>query len=262
MITKKIFVSLIVMFSFCFSVVSNAMDVNPSKSNNWDNILKSYRYDEKVNELVFVKYKGKTYADIVMYVKQNKDWKEILSCEGFVGKEGIGFGSRYSSATPMGIYNIIFAFGIKDDLQTELSHFKVGDSHYCCASREHNNRFVDSNAGAILCLDKNTGEIQWKEDSSLVNHNCSKDVNDGGEHLIEYSPQYDYAFMFDYNSEGAHGRGAAFFFHVKGKNEFTGGCIAVSEENMKFILKNLRFGSKVCIGYAEGFHESTLIKSN
>lgn len=250
MITKKIFVSLIIVFNLCFSAFSNAMDVNPSESNYWDDILKSYRCDEKVNELVFVKYKGQTYADIVMYVKQNEDWKKLFSCKGFVGKGGIGSGSRYSSATPIGIYNIIFAFGIKSDLQTGLNHFQVKNSHYCCACRKYNNKFIDSDAGAILCFDKDTGNIQWKKDSSLINHDCSNDVNDGGEHLIQYSPQYDYAFMFDYNSEGEYGRGAAFFFHVNGNYEFTGGCIAVSEENMKFILKNLHFGSKVCIGYS------------
>ena len=38
-------------------------------------------------------------------------------------------------------------------------------------------------------------------------HDCK------GEHLIDYTPEYNYGFFLDYNSEGEKGKGSAIFFH-------------------------------------------------
>lgn len=45
---------------------------------------------KKVNQLIFVKYRGKSKANIVLYEKVNGKFKKVFGCIGYVGKNGIG----------------------------------------------------------------------------------------------------------------------------------------------------------------------------
>ena len=41
------------------------------KKNRWTRLIQKYEKSEKVNQLIFVKYKGKSKADIILYKKAN-----------------------------------------------------------------------------------------------------------------------------------------------------------------------------------------------
>ena len=82
------------------------------------------------------------------------------------------------------------------------------------------------------------------EDAGEHPHDTSED-----EHIIEYTPEYNYAFFLDYNKENTVGLGNSIFFHCTGANTYTGGCIAVSEEDMLTILSVIDQNARVMIDY-------------
>ena len=64
------------------------------------------------------------------------------------------------------------------------------------------------------------------------------------EHLIDYPKQYEYAIYIEYNVDGEKyedgiGKGSAIFLHCLGDKGYTGGCVAISKEDMLFILNFL-----------------------
>ena len=59
------------------------------KKNRWTRLIQKYEKSEKVNQLIFVKYKGKSKADIILYKKVNGKFKKVFACAGYVGKNGI-----------------------------------------------------------------------------------------------------------------------------------------------------------------------------
>lgn len=48
------------------------------KKNRWIRLIQKYEKSEKVNQLIFVKYKGKSKADIILYKKQTESLKKYL----------------------------------------------------------------------------------------------------------------------------------------------------------------------------------------
>lgn len=48
------------------------------KKNRWTRLIQKYEKSEKVNQLIFVKYKGKSKADIILYKKQTESLKKYL----------------------------------------------------------------------------------------------------------------------------------------------------------------------------------------
>jgi len=91
----------------------------------------------------------------------------------------------------------------------------------------------------------------WCPDSAVPDYNKIVSSRNGGtasgEHLIEYSPQYNYAMFLDYNTACNPEDGSAIFFHCIGPKQYTGGCVAVSEENMKYILSVFGRNDRVII---------------
>ena len=67
------------------------------------------------------------------------------------------------------------------------------------------------------------------------------------EHLLDYVPHYNYALDIGYNRKCVFGKGSAIFMHCFGTNPYTGGCVAVSEENMKTVLLNATKRTRICI---------------
>ena len=73
-------------------------------------------------------------------------------------------------------------------------------------------------------------------------HDCA------GEHLIDYSPHYNYGLFFDFNTNPIrYGAGSAFFVHCTGSAPYTAGCIAVPQAKMIKIVRNVTAGARVCI---------------
>ena len=69
------------------------------------------------------------------------------------------------------------------------------------------------------------------------------------EHLIEYAKAYKYALALDFNKACIPGMGSAIFLHCNTSNA-TAGCISIPEDNMVYILKNLKSDAKIIIDYS------------
>lgn len=176
------------------------------------------------NQIVFVEYKGGSNATVSIHEKQNGIWTELGSCEGYVGKNGIGKTKEGDKKTPQGTYNLTTPFGIKADPGSKLPYTKVTKYHYWCgrSASEYYNQLVDTRV---------TGTK----------------VTSSDEYLINYKGVYNYCMFIDYNREGVAHKGSCIFLHCKGRNKYTAGCIAVDESFMKKIIQWADNGCKIVI---------------
>ena len=189
--------------------------------NRWRALERKYLGKPKVKQILEVQYTGGTRATVVLRAKTGRSWKTVLSCQGYVGKAGIGQASAYSTRTPAGDFGITKAFGIKSNPGAKLPYVKVTDSMYWCGDRHYYNQLIDINKKP---------------------HDCE------GEHLISIAPYYNYGLFFDYNTNPVrYGAGSAFFVHCTGRAKYTGGCVAVSESDMIKIIRNVSRGARLCI---------------
>lgn len=180
--------------------------------------------DRACSQYVLVVSSGTT-AKIGMFEKDSSgNWNTIHATNGYVGKDGVGQASESWSATPAGTYTFTMAFGILPNPGTSLNYLKVNNSHYW------------------------VGDVN----SSYYNKLVSKDEVPTGwdpeqsEHLIDYSPDYNYSLVFDYNSACVPGEGSCFFFHCS-TGRPTAGCVSVPQASMVTILKNIKPGCKLVI---------------
>lgn len=217
----------------------------------WKEIKKDY-LNSSTDRLIFVKYKKGSKAIVEMWEKVEKGkytddnegavasdqigkssentnnsgektWRRIISCNAYVGKNGINKVRQGDRKTPVGIYNITMAFGRKKSPGAAgISYTKLNKYHYWSTEKDTYNTFVD------------------------VRKLKRKQMN--GEHLITYNPWYNYSLALDYNKKCTYLKGSGIFLHcVGGGRTYTAGCIAVSEKNMKKIVKNTTKNTKICI---------------
>lgn len=260
--TKRISIVLIVC---CFVLINTfSIKVEAKKASKdyskkiynktrWQAIQKDY-LGSQTDRLIFVKYKRGSKATLEMWKKTlerveapsrdegvdseadktskqsegttyryEKKWKRIVSCNAYVGKNGINKVRQGDRKTPVGIYNITMAFGRKKSPGTAgISYKKLNKYHYWSVEKKTYNTFVD------------------------VRKLGRKQIS--GEHLIDYNPWYNYSLALDYNKKCTYLKGSAIFLHcVGGGRTYTAGCIAVSEKNMKKIIKNTTKHTKICI---------------
>ena len=166
------------------------------------------------SQLVTVKSDGDT-ALISCYEKNaDGSWAQaaIEPEQGFVGRMGVSTeANENASYTPFGVYPLGTAFGIKENPGTKLDWFDVTESSY----------WVDDPESAYY--------NQHVEGAENADWNSA-------EHLIDVSPNYNYAALIGYNTDPVEkGAGSAFFLHVGSSP--TAGCVAVSENKMVEILK-------------------------
>ena len=186
----------------------------------WQKKFSQYRYDETVNQLIFVKYQKRSKAAVYMYQKIDHKWKRILKCKGYVGKKGINKKKEGDMKTPSGTFGFTGAFGIKKNPGAKMNYTRVNKYLYWCGDKKYYNRLID---------------VKKKK------HRCR------GEHLIDYKPHYYYGMVLNYNPKHKYKKGSAIFLHCKGKQPYTAGCIAVSRKSMKKIIKNAEAGARICI---------------
>ena len=190
------------------------------KKNRWSRLLSRYQKNPLVNQLIFVKYTGRTNAKVCLYQKALEGWELLLECPGYVGKEGIGKIREGDQKTPVGVFRLTRAFGIKDNPGAGMEYVKLNPYLYWCGDEQYYNQLID---------------IREKP------HDCS------GEHLIEFPPHYNYGMFTDFNRECIYDMGSAIFFHCFGPRPYTGGCVAVSEKDMIRILQKTEPGARICI---------------
>ena len=224
-ITLVILISMMLLCA-CSAGSSTASEKAPSIHWRKDTTGK-YLNDDSVKQIITVQAADGSDAVIKLFEKTVENgkniWTETLDCSGFIGLEGLGKTKEGDNKTPIGDFGIITAFGIKENPGTALPYIDVDGNTYCCGDKNFYNQIIDI---------------------SEHPHDCSD-----GEHIIDYSPEYNYGIFIDYNKEGTPGLGSAIFLHCAGANTYTGGCIAVSEENMVSILRALDANARIIIDY-------------
>lgn len=158
------------------------------KKNRWTRLIQKYEKSEKVNQLIFVKYKGKSKADIILYKKVNGKFKKVFACAGYVGKNGINKKREGDKKTPTGTYGFTKAFGIKSNPGSKIKYIKLNSYLYWSADRKYYNQMIDIR----------------KVKASRA-----------GEHLIRYRPHYNYALAIDYNKNASIKKGQLFSYIVQ-----------------------------------------------
>ena len=161
------------------------------------------------------------------YTKSSDDtWTKNWYVGGIAGTNGISTQkSEGDKKTPEGVFNAMFAFGLKDNPGSILDYRKIGDGDY----------WVDDSNSSYY--------NKWVNIS-----NVNKDWN-SAENLKSASPFYNYALALNYNTEAIPGKGSAIFIHcTKTDNDTSSaGCIRIPEEYMKKLVQTVDSNTKIVI---------------
>lgn len=135
-----------------------------------------------------------------------------------VGAAGIGAAREGSTKTPAGVWWLTQSFGIAANPGSGLAYFRVDDLDWWngdSASRYYN-RHQRCAAGS-----------------------CPFDENQS-EHLKAIGAPYNYAVVMNYNTGPVvPGAGSAFFLHVT-NNRPTGGCVAIPQVMLVWLMRWMR----------------------
>ena len=199
-----------------FTIPANA---DTSKSPAW---VANLNAADNAEQLAIVSGTHGSNARFSLHEKVNDEWREIISCPAFIGKKGWGKTKEGDWKTPKGIYTFTMAFGINEDPGCQMEYTQVDNSHYWVgdSSSEYYNQFVST------------------RDYDDFN-------KDDSEHIIDYTLAYKYCLNISYNFDGTPGKGSAIFLHCQTKNKFTAGCVAIPEEAMITVMKNVKAGCVV-----------------
>ena len=206
-----------------YSYVNHSTLQHRTDSPEWVTKLPAAQ-DENTKQLFIVGAMDldKTTATVSMHERdKNGNWKQILSTPAYVGKNGLCEDEEHVEGmgkTPIGTYRFNKAFGIADDPGCAIPYIKVTD------------------------------DIYWSgDDREGMHYNEMVDINDipdldmtNSEHITDYEYQYQYCLNISFNEEGTAGRGSAIFLHCLGPvKPYTGGCVAIPENIMRLVMKNV-----------------------
>ncbi len=135
-----------------------------------------------------------------------------MAFDGWIGRGGLGKECEGDGRTPVGNFQIPYAFGLRENPGTELPYVRVTKDHY----------FVDDPASRYYnqLVRASRVDRDWKS----------------AEHLSEMGAAYAYAMVLDYNRERIPGLGSGIFLHCH-EGHPTAGCVAVEEGAMVRILR-------------------------
>ncbi|WP_329341224.1 L,D-transpeptidase family protein [Streptomyces sp. NBC_00663] len=147
----------------------------------------------------------------------NGRWVKAGSATARFGANGLVEGTsrkQGTNTTPAGLYELPYAFGIKGAPSgTSYKYRPVRASSWWC--QDNDSRVYN----------------RWSEPRAK---DCRATES---EHLIAYEKQYAYAMVIGFNyTKPVRGRGAGIFLHVNGAGA-TAGCVSVSGEAMRRILR-------------------------
>lgn len=203
--------------------------VSAEESPQW---VKDLPAAQKATQLFVVAQVGeKTTAWISMHEKDsNGNWQQIMTTPGFLGKNGLGKTKEGDAKTPVGTFYFTEAMGIATNPGCRLRYTQADENTYWSGDVNYKyNQMVDIREYPALN----------KEDS---------------EHIIDYNPHYIYAMNISYNEDGVAGKGSAIFLHCfGGQKPWTGGCVAIPEAKMLFVMHNVQPNCVVVIDTLENF---------
>ena len=169
---------------------------------------------------------GDFHAELTIYQAKDGKYEKVFNCPAVVGKNGPGKQSEGDTKTPLGTWTIGEAYGINDDPGSRVPYTKVDDDMYWCATGSNSKKYN------TLIKRSDDPDADYSED----------------EHIIEYTGVYNYLLDLGYNRAGAPYAGNAIFLHCwRGEDKPTGGCVAISENDMIKILQTVIPGTSVTI---------------
>ena len=162
-------------------------------------------------------------------------WHQIMTTPGFIGKEGLGKEKEGDWKSPAGTFRFNKAFGIARDPGCAIPYTQVDKNTYWSGDQRPGmeyDRMVDIRN--YPSLDK-----------------------ENSEHIIDYKEHYQYCLNINYNRLHIPGKGSALFMHCFGLNKpFTGGCIAVPKDKMRYVMKHVRPNCLIVIDSLEIWGEN------
>ena len=197
-----------------FTTPMERLGVQPQDSPEWVTKLDAA---EDAKQLFVVAGYERSTAWISMHEKDDSgNWKMIMTTPGFIGIEGLGKTKEGDGMTPVGTFRFNKAFGIADDPGCAIPYTKVDDDTYWSGDNDINyNQMVSINDYPDLN----------KEDS---------------EHILDYQYEYQYCLNISYNEDSTPHAGSAIFLHCFGNRKpRTGGCVAIPEEQMYFVMQHV-----------------------
>lgn len=180
----------------------------------------------KTTQIIRVKI-GKESNKILLF----QDNKKFFTIRGVnIGKNGAVEPSEKREGdqkTPLGVYKIGPAFGNGTKRPVNFPYIPVTDNSY----------FVDDQESEFYNKWVEIGDHAPIEGYSYITSSQEKTFK-SAEHLKDFKKQYDKAFIIEFNTtEPKIGGGSAIFFHVKGTSGYTGGCVAIEDNEMEFIYR-------------------------
>ncbi len=149
----------------------------------------------------------------------NGNWNMIMTTPGYIGKAGLGKTKEGDAMTPVGTFAFNKAFGIASDPGCQIPYTQVTDDTYWSGDQREGMKY-----------------------NEMVSSKDYPDLDkDNSEHIMDYTRQYQYCLNIDYNKECIPGMGSAIFLHCLGPYKpYTGGCVAIPEDQMRVVMKNVR----------------------
>ena len=173
-----------------------------------------------IKQLITVRIKEKPIIELKNW---NDGWHTEKVLEDVaIGEKGATTNKQEGDLkTPLGLFKLGSPFGIAD-IKADYPYLTITDNSY----------WIDDS----MSPDYN----KWIEVDSQSTHTWKS-----AEHLIEHK-EYKLAFIIEYNTinqydkiNKGNNKGSAIFLHIKTKN-YTAGCVATTEENLKYILNWLK----------------------
>lgn len=183
-------------------------------------------------QLIVVAGVGKTCGYITMHEKEGGAWKQIIATPGFIGKDGLGDANIEDAYTPVGTFTIDKAFGLEADPGCAMEYTQVDDTYYWSGDAREGMHFNE------LVTTRDLPDLDVEE----------------SEHIVEFDYAYRYVLNMGYNAECEVQKGFGFFLHSFRVNRpYTGGCVAVPEDIMRFIMQHVKPGCRIAIDSLDNF---------
>ncbi len=200
----------------------------PAASDHTDSSESDFISDLKIaseaDKIICVIGNGGADCTVTFHSKdEDGKWVQEFTTDGDLGSKGITYNKKEGDGkTPAGLYYFTLAFGIKADPGSILPYRRITEYDY----------WIDDSKSPYYNTWVNSKETPGKYKS---------------EHLIDHSPQYNYALNINYNADRIPGLGSAIFLHGYNGTGKTTGCIAIPEKYMKTLVRRVDASTPIII---------------